>query len=109
MSRSYLKRFVELKCAGDVLNAAARNNFIERVVMTFEQAIALLPEGDHIHTFRSSPGVLIGADWDRENLLLHMQKYPPELSGPAATAMHHGMVLIDENGPLFIATMHPKE
>jgi hypothetical protein len=82
---------------------------MERVKMTPEQAIALLPEGESIHTFRSSPGFMIGADWDREKLLLHIQKHPTELSGPMATDMHHGMVLIDENGPLFIATMHQKE
>ena len=76
----------------------------ERVVLTTEQVREMLPDGENIHTFRSTPGVLIGADWDREKLLAHMAQYPVELSGPAATATHHGLVLIDGSGPLFIAT-----
>lgn len=79
---------------------------MDRVMLSQEEAEAMLPGGDEIHTFRQGgPGMLIGADWDRIRLIEHMKKYEPvELSGEIATNMGHGMVLQDGNGFLFIAT-----
>lgn len=77
----------------------------EKEFITFEEAVKMLPDGDYVHTFRSSaPGIVIGADWSREDLLEKMKKAGLELSGAAATAMKHGIALIDDQGPLFIAT-----
>jgi len=76
-----------------------------RVFLTFEQAIEMLPEGDNIHTFRSSiPGIIIGADISRKCLYEKMKAYQIELSGSQATRMNHGIVLTDKTGPLFIET-----
>jgi hypothetical protein len=61
-----------------------------------------------VHTFRSSPGVLIGADWSKQKLLKAIKKFGIAESGPSAVAMGHGLVLIDEHGPLFIETRSEK-
>lgn len=75
----------------------------ERVFLTSEQAEAMLPNGDYIHTFRSGTGILLGADWKREKILEAIKTYKPELSGKLATSMDHGIVLFDPDA-LFIAT-----
>lgn len=76
----------------------------EREYLTFEQAEAMLPDGDDIHTFRNGSGMLIGADWRREQVIEALRQYKPELSGETATRMNHGIYLEDAHGPLFIAT-----
>jgi hypothetical protein len=77
----------------------------DREFLTYDKAVAMLPDGDTIHTFRSSiPGVIIGADWERENLLEAIKIHNPELSGNQAAAMNHGLIIIDQHGPLFIET-----
>ncbi len=75
----------------------------ERVQLTKEEAIAMLPEGEHIHTFRGGAGIAIGCDMDRADIITLFEKFTPELSGPTATAMKHGIVLNDGSA-LFIAT-----
>lgn len=75
----------------------------ERVVVPFEEAVAMLPDGDDIHTFRSSPMCLIGADWRREQIIEAIRDGGVELAGPTATSMGHGLVLCNDR-TLFIAT-----
>ena len=70
-----------------------------------DQAVALLPDAERIHTFRGAGPVMIGADWPRDKLLAHIREHGAELSGPGATGMGHGMVLIDDIGLLFIETV----
>lgn len=79
-------------------------NTDERKELTYDEALKLLPEGEEIHTFRSVPNMLIGADYQREPLLKKIKECGCELSGKIATATKHGIVLIDDNGPLFIET-----
>ena len=76
----------------------------ERVVLTPEQAEAMLPDEPYIHTFRQAGMVLIGADWSRKSILDAIQKHRCELAGPAATAMNHGLVIFDGE-MLFVETM----
>lgn len=77
----------------------------ERVPLTYDQAIAMLPDAERIHTFRGTGPVMIGADWPRSTLLDAIREHGAELSGPGATAMGHGMALIDSVGVLFIETV----
>ena len=77
----------------------------ERKFLSYEEAVAMLPEGKKIHTFRNTTGILIGADWTRSQILKVLKKFKPELSGPEATNMNHGIVLFDEVGVLFIETL----
>ena len=80
----------------------------ERVKLTKDQAIAMLAPEGQIHTFRQAGPAILGADWDREDIIKAIEKHPPELSGKQATAMQHGMVLLDEHGYLFIETLANK-
>ena len=76
----------------------------EREPLTEEQAIAMLPDGDTVHTFRQAGYILIGADWDGADVVQHIRDYGAELSGDNATSMGHGIVIIDSQGPLFVET-----
>jgi hypothetical protein len=65
----------------------------------------LLVESGHVHTLRQpSKGILLGADWAYTEIVDTMTAYEVELSGETATKAGYGLVLIDETGPLFLAT-----
>lgn len=78
----------------------------ERETIPYDEAVKLLPDGDEIHTFRTSgAGMLFGADWPRETLLEAMRKAEEiELTGPAAQALRHGLAIMESGSPLFIET-----
>ena len=76
----------------------------DRKVITFDQAVSMLPDGDTVHTFLQAGFGLIGADWPRENILADFEKYEVELTGPAATAMDHGLGFHDGKHFVFVAT-----
>lgn len=57
-----------------------------------------------VHTFRETAFGLLGAHWSVEEARAMMEKHGVEESGPAATGMNHGLVVIDENGPVFFET-----
>lgn len=79
----------------------------DRVFLTYEEAVAMLPPGsDYIHTFRSRiPGIFVGAQIERGGILNKLRDLKPELAGEVATNMGHGLVVIDDHGPLFIETI----
>lgn len=81
----------------------------ERIMLTFEQAESIIMEGAEVHTFRSTPGVLLGADHERKGLLERMKKNENtlELAGEGARGMGHGLVFQD-GGPLFVETDEEK-
>lgn len=72
--------------------------------LTYDDAVAMLPDGDTIHTFRSTPIALIGCDWDRKDLLSAIRDGDPQLGGQACTAMGHGLVIYAGGEPLFVET-----
>lgn len=75
----------------------------EKLFLTVEQAIKLLPEGDDIHTFRRGGPCLIGADHSRERIIEQLKAAPfIEVTGPRAQAMGHGIGIEDDHGWLFI-------
>ena len=67
-----------------------------------DAAIARLSDGDDIHTFRSTPLALFGADWCRDQVIDAMKKFGVSEAGDQAASMGHTLVVIDDNGPLFI-------
>lgn len=72
---------------------------------TPEEAISVLPEGDRIHTFRNSQGMLFGADWKRDKLEAAIRKAgEARITVGMAKSTNHGIVIVDETGPLFIET-----
>lgn len=76
----------------------------ERVSLTFEEAVAMLPDAAEIHTFLSGGMAMIGAAWDREDILDLLRTGRPELSGDLATSMNHGLVAWRGSQPVFIET-----
>lgn len=76
----------------------------DRVRLTFDAAVAMLPDGEHIHTFLNSSSALLGADWDRVDILALLRRGEPELAGDTATAMGHGLVAWRGRDAVFIAT-----
>jgi len=77
----------------------------EKVYLTVDEALAMLPEGDHIHTFRGGVGMMIGADWDRADVVTAIRETQRrELSGAVASAMGHRLCIAAGGALLFIAT-----
>lgn len=78
-----------------------------RQSLSFDEAVALLPPEGRVHTFVQVAHILVGAHWDREAIYDEFRRYGAELSGAAATAMKHGIVVLreyDAGGPLFVET-----
>lgn len=75
----------------------------ERVDLTVDEAIGMLPDGEDVHTFRQG-GMMLGADWSREDLISEIRATDRRvLTGDVATGMGHGMA-IWSRGWLFIET-----
>ncbi len=76
-----------------------------------QDAEAMLPAGNTVHTFREIQferdgkylTVLMGIDRRKRDIIAAIEQFGCELSGPKATAMNHGLVLFDPK-PLFIET-----
>ena len=47
---------------------------MEKRFITPEEAINVLPKGKTIHTFFSNGVMLVGADWDREDVLKNIKE-----------------------------------
>jgi len=80
----------------------------KRQFLTPLEAIALLPDGDEVHTFRNpGAGMLIGADWKRSEVIKALSESGPneiEIGGDECQRMEHAIVLWDgDSRPLFIA------
>ncbi len=58
-----------------------------------------------VHTLRSpGVGMAIGAHWSLQNVRALMEKFGVAESGQNAEQMGHGLVVIDDVSPLFLAT-----
>ena len=66
---------------------------MSRRVLTDDEAVKLLPEGESIHTFYNLPTMLLGADWSRAEVLhkLREEGVLIELTGGKARETGHGM------------------
>lgn len=78
----------------------------EPVLLSYEEAVALLPDGDRIHAFLDSGVALVGADWDRADILRLLETSSRrEVTGPAAQGFGHGLAAFRDDGvPVFIKT-----
>lgn len=74
--------------------------------IAFDAAVAQLPDGAEIHTFRNPvAAMLIGADWPRDKLISAMRAADAiQVTGAQAQAIHHGLAIEHGGGVLFIAT-----
>lgn len=75
-----------------------------RYRLTKEQARDMLPDKEYIHTLRDGNICLVGADWNRDEMLEMIDIYEFELTGEQATSMGHGMAFKDELGWIFVET-----
>lgn len=75
-------------------------------LLTYDEAVALLPGGDRVHAFLDGGLAVIGADWDRGDVLeLLRTSDRREVTGPAAQSMGHGLAAFRADGvPVFIET-----
>lgn len=63
-----------------------------KVFLTAEQAMSILPDRDSIHTFYNSASCLIGADWSRTDIVDKLRKSDViELTGELARRSGHGI------------------
>ena len=63
-----------------------------KTYLTKEQAISVLPDGETVHTFYNSGFGLVGADWERDDILDKIEKSDiVELTGQGARGMGHGI------------------
>ena len=70
----------------------------ERIFLSVDEAMDLLPEGDSIHTFFNTAFGLIGADWSREDIYAKMMSVDHrEITGNQARSMKHGLALWNNN------------
>jgi hypothetical protein len=86
------------------MTAETADPYAETPRLTYEQAVAMLPPGGTIHIFINPAGILVGEDWDRDHVLALLRTGEPQLSGPAATSMNHGIVAARDEGSVFIET-----
>lgn len=73
-------------------------------ILTPAEAKAMLPNKSSIHTFRSSPGILLGCDWQKDELEKAIETHACELSGEHAEKMGHKLC-INIDGHLFVETV----
>lgn len=71
---------------------------MSKVFLTAKQAIDLLPNEEQIHTFLNSPFALIGADWDRDEVVKKIETADfIEVSGNGARGLKHGLAVYNKN------------
>lgn len=79
----------------------------DKIILTAEEAISLLPDNDEeLHSFMQAGPVLLGCDDSRASMIAQINAAPClEIGGPACKAMNHALVVHGkENGHLFFAT-----
>ena len=67
----------------------------ERKSVDADTAIAALPDGDDVHTFmQGGTGMLLGADWSREDIAAALRKAERiDVTGDQAQSMRHGLAI----------------
>lgn len=65
----------------------------------------MLPDGEYIHTFMSTPGTLLGADWTRGEVVEEIETSRCEIGGELCRSMGHGLVIwLNGVEPVFVET-----
>jgi hypothetical protein len=75
-----------------------------RVFLDYEEAAAMLPDGDHVNVKLNPSGMLVGSDWRRESVLVLLANGSPELSGDVATSMGFGIAVLSDGKYYFVET-----
>jgi hypothetical protein len=77
----------------------------EIILLSYDEAVAMLPDGEQVHTILDAGITTVGADWDRVRVLTLLRDSPVrEVTGPAAQSMGHGLAAYLDGIPVFIET-----
>lgn len=69
-----------------------------RLYLTLEQALDILPKGNQIHCFVNTPFGLIGADWDKQKVKETLENAETvEIGGEQCKSIGHALVCIPKN------------
>lgn len=86
----------------------------QKKIISYEDAISILPDEEYIHTFYNANFGLCGADWSRAEILDKLKNSEViELTGETARGMGHGMCAYNKDAQymqdvLFIETDEAK-
>lgn len=84
----------------------------ERMFLDIEQAIFLMKlqeDGERVHTIMVGGPMILGADWDVEQVRNAVESGGTlELGGPGAMSLGHGIMLVRKGMPL-VGIEHDKE
>jgi len=74
-------------------------------ILTKEKALEIIPDSELIHTFTNKNYMIIGADWNRSDIvdLINKTQFIYK-SGPTAKKMNHGIAIRIDDHYLFIET-----
>lgn len=72
------------------------------IILSKEQALSMLGDEEHIHTFRNTGFALFGCDWKRESIIEAINENECEIGGPACQHMNHGLAIHVGDSPLFV-------
>lgn len=65
----------------------------DKVILTPEQAEALLPAGEYVHNFSNPDGMLVGVDYDRADAVKALKAAKQiELGGDSCMRLEHPIV-----------------
>ena len=73
-----------------------------RVVLTKEQALSMLGEGETIHTFRLVGLAKVGYSLSRAVIMEAIESSACELGGPECQKMNHGLVILVDGVRVFV-------
>lgn len=76
----------------------------EKKIITKDEAVSRLQDGEYIHTFVNPGGMLIGADWPRSKVLEAFSEFQIEETGETAQRMNHGLAFNDGKRYVFVET-----
>lgn len=78
-------------------NRKYKRRLTVKTYITFEQAIKVLPDGESVHTFYNPRFGLVGADWDKNEVIDKLRKSDIiELTGEKARGTGHGICAYDK-------------
>ena len=79
----------------------------DKILLTADEAISLLPDGEYVHNYiNNMPGLFIGCDYDRADAERHIRDaIACEIAGPGCKGMKHALaVWSSKNCVSFFAT-----
>lgn len=67
----------------------------EKILLTADEAISLLPEGPYVHNYKNpGAGLMIGVDFERDSAEQCIRDaVQREIGGPGCQRMKHGLVV----------------